>query len=234
MKLGEGYAGRAVLERRTIHISNLKHTSGTFAKSLILESEEFEEYFGTPLVVKGVVKGVLEIYHRAPLTPDKDWLDFMEVLAGQAAIAIDNTQLWKQAQRHARQLEQRVAERTEELNRTNIELEHANHAKSEFLATMSHELRTPLNSILGLSESLLEQRRDPLTEHQQQSLQIIESSGHHLLELINDVLDLSKIEAGKFDYYPQIVDVNNAVPFQPGIRQGTSHAKIHHTQLYRG
>jgi CheY-like chemotaxis protein len=68
---------------------------------------------------------------------------------------------------------------------------------------MSHELRTPLNSILGLSESLLEQRRGLLNERQQNSLQIIESSGHHLLALINDILDLSKIEAGKFDFYPE-------------------------------
>ena len=106
------------------------------------------------------------------------------------------------------ELEQRVANRTQELVQTNIELEHANRAKDEFLATMSHELRTPLNSILGLSESLLEQRRGMLNEHQQRSLQTIESSGHHLLELINDVLDLSKIEAGKFDFYPQTVDVD--------------------------
>jgi len=105
------------------------------------------------------------------------------------------------------QLEQRVTERTIELNQTNVELEHASRAKDEFLANMSHELRTPLNSILGLSESLLEQRRGSLTEHQQTSLQIIESSGHHLLGLINDILDLSKIEAGKLDFYPQSVSV---------------------------
>jgi PAS domain S-box-containing protein len=103
------------------------------------------------------------------------------------------------------ELEQRVVERTMELNRINAELERANRAKDEFLATMSHELRTPLNSILGLSESLLEQRRGSLNEHQQNSLHLIESSGHHLLELINDILDLSKIEAGKFDFYPELV-----------------------------
>jgi signal transduction histidine kinase/ActR/RegA family two-component response regulator len=104
-------------------------------------------------------------------------------------------------------LEQHVSERTEQLNQTNAELEHANRTKDEFLANMSHELRTPLNSILGLSESLLEQRRGPLNEHQSKSLQMIESSGSHLLELINDILDLSKIEAGKLDYYPQSLSV---------------------------
>ena len=107
------------------------------------------------------------------------------------------------------QLEQRVVERTAELHRANVELEHANRAKDEFLATMSHELRTPLNSILGLSEMLLEERRGSINDHQQKSLQMIESSGQHLLELINDILDLSKIEAGKLDYHPQPVSVDD-------------------------
>jgi PAS domain S-box-containing protein len=109
---------------------------------------------------------------------------------------------------YASELEQRVKERTSQLNQTNIELERANRTKDEFLANMSHELRTPLNSILGLSESLLDQRRDALTGNQERSLQIIEASGRHLLELISDILDLSKIEAGKFDYYPQSINVD--------------------------
>jgi PAS domain S-box-containing protein len=107
------------------------------------------------------------------------------------------------------ELEKRVAERTMELHRSNAELEHASRAKDEFLANMSHELRTPLNSILGLSETLLEQRRGTLDEYQQRSLRIIEASGAHLLELINDILDLSKIEAGKFDCYPETVRVED-------------------------
>jgi PAS domain S-box-containing protein len=109
------------------------------------------------------------------------------------------------------ELENRVAERTLELNHTNAELEHASRAKDEFLANMSHELRTPLNSILGLSESLLEQRRGALNEHQQRSLQVIEASGVHLLGLINDILDVSKIEAGKFDFYPETILVDDLV-----------------------
>jgi signal transduction histidine kinase/CheY-like chemotaxis protein len=134
--------------------------------------------------------------------------DFFSTLAGQAAIAIDSAQLFENLQRSNIELERRVADRTAELNRTNTELEHANRAKDEFLANMSHELRTPLNSILGMSESLLEQRRGPLNEFQQNSLRVVVSSGRHLLELINDILDLSKIEAGMLDYYPQLISVD--------------------------
>jgi PAS domain S-box-containing protein len=209
LKLGEGYAGRAVLERKTTHISDLMETGGKRANSLFLEGESFVDYYGAPLIVKGEVKGVLEIYHRSLLNPDPEWLEFLEILAGQAAIAIDNAQLFNGLQRANADLERRVAERTTELNRINAELEHANRAKDEFLATMSHELRTPLNSILGLSESLLEQRRGSLNDNQEKSLHIIESSGRHLLELINDILDLSKIEAGKIDFHPQSIGVDD-------------------------
>ena len=104
-------------------------------------------------------------------------------------------------------LEQRVVKRTADLNRVNMELERASHAKDEFLANMSHELRTPLNSILGLSELLLEQIRGPLNEYQQKTLRVVESSGQHLLALINDILDLSKIEAGKLQLHPETVEV---------------------------
>lgn len=207
LKLGEGHASRVVLERQTIHLSDLKGIRGESADTLEWSDENFVEYYGIPLIAKGEVKGVLEIFHRTPLEPDQDWLGFMEVLAGQTAIAIDNALLFESLQRSKAELEQRVAERTAQLNQSNAELERANHAKDAFLANMSHELRTPLNSILGLSESLLEQTRDSLSERQQRSLQVVESSGRHLLELINDILDLSKIEAGKLDYYPETLGV---------------------------
>ena len=96
--------------------------------------------------------------------------------------------------------EQRVMERT-------LELSHANRAKDEFLANMSYELRTPLNAILGLSESLLEQRRGSLNERQFQSIELIASSGKHLLNLINDILEVSKIEAGKLQLHTDVVSV---------------------------
>jgi PAS domain S-box-containing protein len=207
--VGQGTAGRAVLEHRQIYLEDLSQLQSNFTRRDILQSDAFISYMVTPLITKGEVKGVLEIYHRSVLPTDSEWLDFLETLAGQAAIAIENAQLFESLHRSNIELEQRVLERTTELNKTNAELERANRAKDEFLANMSHELRTPLNSILGLSESLLEQRRGPLNEAQQNSLHIIESSGHHLLALINDILDLSKIEAGMFNLHLEPVPVDD-------------------------
>ncbi len=86
-----------------------------------------------------------------------------------------------------------------ELNIANKELKKASRMKDEFLANMSHELRTPLNAILGMSETLLEETYGTLNSNQEKSVKTIEESGKHLLSLINDILDLSKIEAGKFE-----------------------------------
>jgi signal transduction histidine kinase/DNA-binding response OmpR family regulator len=104
-------------------------------------------------------------------------------------------------------LAQRVAERTAELSAANAELARTARAKDEFLASMSHELRTPLNAILGLTEALQEQTRGPLNERQLNSLKTIEESGRHLLALINDILDLSKIEADKLELQLDLVTV---------------------------
>jgi signal transduction histidine kinase/CheY-like chemotaxis protein len=102
---------------------------------------------------------------------------------------------------HAR-LEQRVQERTADLNVANAALQKAARLKDEFLASMSHELRTPLTGILGLSESLLLNTYGGLNDEQQNALRMVDKSGRHLLDLINEVLDLSKIEAGKLELQP--------------------------------
>jgi PAS domain S-box-containing protein len=206
LKSGEGLAGRAALERRPVRANLIQDGD---ARTRLLVDEGFVGYYAVPLIAKEELKGVLEIFHRDELQADSQWLEFLEALTGQAAIAIDNAQLFENLQRSKIDLERRVAERTAELHRMNLELEDANRAKNEFLANMSHELRTPLNSIIGLSESLLEQGHDSLSEKQQRSLQVVASSGQHLLELITDILDLSKIEAGKFEFQPQLVPVDD-------------------------
>lgn len=94
-------------------------------------------------------------------------------------------------------LAERVRERTEELRVTNAELARSAHAKDEFLAAMSHELRTPLTSILGNSEILIDQLQGPLNDRQIKTLKTVAESANHLLSLINDILDVAKVEAGK-------------------------------------
>lgn len=119
-----------------------------------------------------------------------DEIRLAERIADQAAIAFYNAQSYER-------LEQLVQVRTQELEAEKLISEAANHAKSEFLATMSHELRTPLTGILGFSNLLIKEIFGPLNEKQQQYVSGITSCGEHLLELINELLDLSKIEAGK-------------------------------------
>jgi signal transduction histidine kinase/CheY-like chemotaxis protein len=124
----------------------------------------------------------------------------LTTLANQAANAFENARLYEETNRYAQELEQRVEERTSDLSRVNADLARALRVKDEFLASMSHELRTPLTGILGLSEVLQLKIYGDLNEKQRTTLKNIEESGRHLLELINDILDLSKIEAGKLDF----------------------------------
>jgi diguanylate cyclase (GGDEF)-like protein/PAS domain S-box-containing protein len=108
-------------------------------------------------------------------------------------------------------LEKKVIERTEELEKINRELEHTNQLKGRFIANMSHELRTPLNTILGFSDVLLEKTFGDLTENQDRYIRNIYSSGKHLLELINNILDIAKIEAGKYEMIYETFQVDDMI-----------------------
>jgi signal transduction histidine kinase len=108
-------------------------------------------------------------------------------------------------------LEQRVAARTEELHAAMVRAEAADRLKSAFLATMSHELRTPLNSIIGFTGILLQGLAGPLSPEQHKQLSMVRGSARHLLELINDVLDISKIEAGQLEVRPTPFSLTEAI-----------------------
>ena len=129
--------------------------------------------------------------------------ELLETLAGQSAVAIHNARVFRQLEDKSRQLE--VASRH----------------KSEFLASMSHELRTPLNAVIGFSDVLLERMFGELNERQDEYLRDISDSGRHLLELINEILDLSKVEAGRMELDPA------QVPLLPVLEHGLAMVREH-------
>ncbi len=104
LPMDQGLAGQAIRQGQIVHIANLSAVDGSILRPALLETEGFVAYFAVPLIAKGQVEGVLELFHRAPLEPDEEWLAFFEALAGQAAIAIDNASLFEVLQRSNQEL----------------------------------------------------------------------------------------------------------------------------------
>ncbi len=159
-----------------------------------MTEEGIQAFAGFPLVVSDQLLGVLAVYHRRPL--DRNTIELLTLFAQHAATAIQEAHLFHLA-----------TEQTARLTALNVELQRANQHKAEFLANMSHELRTPLNSILGFSQLMLEGDGGVLTRDQRQDVDIIAQNGQHLLALINDLLDISKLEAGKAQLHRGEVEV---------------------------
>ena len=180
------------------------------------DTDTTRSWLGVPLIVKGIVIGLLNLSKNQPDFYSSQDARFAQAFARQASIAVENAQLYSRATREiderrqaeaALQIErahlaERVKERTAELSAANAQLARAMRARDEFLASMSHELRTPLNAILGMTEVLQTRAYGSLTEKQIDMLRTIIRSGYHLLDLINDVLDIAKIEAGQLSLQP--------------------------------
>ena len=176
--------GRAVVERRMIHIADLLAEQSEHEYPL---SYELAKRLGhrtvivSPLLREGQPFGAILLRRQQVRPFSEREIALLRTFGDQAAIAIQNMRLFR------------------EIQEKGLQLEIANQHKSEFLANMSHELRTPLNAIIGFSEVLLERLFGGLNDKQDDYLKDIHSSGKHLLSLINDILDLSKIEAGRMD-----------------------------------
>lgn len=148
-------------------------------------------FAGIPLIgLEGKCIGVFTIASEKNIPHQS--IRLLQIFSNQSAIAIENARLIKN-------LEEKVRERTSELERAKLLAESANRAKSGFLANMSHELRTPLTSIIGFSEVIYDELFGPLNEKQKEYMNLILTSANHLLNLINDILDLSKVEAGRME-----------------------------------
>ena len=184
--------GLAMRRRQVLHFGGLQEDAPEDLQALARRLGD-SAMLVAPMLWEGRGVGAINLY-RQPAAPfsDKE-VGLLKTFADQAAIAVQNARLFSELQDKTRQLEA------------------ANQHKSEFLANMSHELRTPLNAIIGFSEVLIERMFGELNDKQDDYLRDIHSSGKHLLSLINDILDLSKIEAGRMELDVERFDVPAAL-----------------------
>jgi signal transduction histidine kinase/CheY-like chemotaxis protein len=173
--------GRVGIERRAVQILDVL-ADPDYEMHRARELGGFRTMLGVPMLAGDRVIGVILFWREQVAEFDERTLDLITTFAAQGAIAIQNVQLFR-------------------------ELEVAGRHKSEFLASMSHELRTPLNAVIGFSDVLLERMFGELNERQEEYVRDIRDSGRHLLELINEILDLSKVEAGRMELEPAAVSL---------------------------
>jgi signal transduction histidine kinase len=194
LRKGEGLMGRAAEMREPVQIPDITQP-GAYESSVrdTLIRFGYRALLSVPLLREDQIIGSLSFTRKAPGEFSPEIVDVLKTFATQSALAIQNARLFREIEAKSRQLEV------------------ASQHKSEFLANMSHELRTPLNAIIGFSEVLAERMFGEVNAKQAEYLQDILESGRHLLSLINDILDLSKIEAGRMELEPADFDLPSAI-----------------------
>jgi signal transduction histidine kinase len=194
LRRGEGLMGRAAEMREPIQVPDITQP-GAYQSSVrdTLIRFGYRALLAVPLLREDQIIGSLSFNRKAPGEFLPEVVDVLRTFATQSALAIQNARLFRE-----------IADKS-------TQLEAASRHKSEFLANMSHELRTPLNAIIGFSEVLTERMFGELNEKQDEYLKDIHASGQHLLSLINDILDLSKIEAGRMELDRSAFDLPSAI-----------------------
>jgi signal transduction histidine kinase len=181
-RLGDGVVGHAALSREPIQIADISE-SHAYAPRMrtLLALYGFRASLAVPLLREDRIIGALVVRRKSTGEFRPEVIELLKTFATQSVLAIENARLFREIEDKSRQIEA------------------ANRHKSEFLANMSHELRTPLNAIIGFSEVLLDPTLEVSEDEQSQFLTDVLGSGKHLLGLINEVLDLAKVEAGKME-----------------------------------
>jgi signal transduction histidine kinase len=177
--LGGGTA-RAVLSRSIAYIPDIREDP-EYRLETLAQAADYLSVLAVPMLLDGKPIGVVVVTGAGAGAFSQSQIELLQVFADQAVIAVENVRLFK------------------ELESANRELGAASRHKSEFLANMSHELRTPLNAVIGFPEVLIQRMFGALNDKQDEYLKDIYTSGQHLLSLINDILDLSKVEAGRME-----------------------------------
>jgi signal transduction histidine kinase len=194
-RLGEGATGRAVTTQAPVQVIDLldeREIGGTRIRP-IMARLGYRSLLVVPLLVEEQIMGSLSVWRRQSGNFQPEVVNLLQTFATQSVLAIQNARLFREIEDKSRQIEA------------------ANRHKSEFLANMSHELRTPLNAIIGFSEVLGERMFGELNEKQAEYTDDILSSGRHLLSLINEILDLSKVEAGRMELEVATFDLPLAI-----------------------
>src|SRR6266536_2263898 len=183
IRLGEGATGRATTSRTPVQVIDLlneREISGSRVRP-IMARLGYRSLLAVPLLREERIVGALTVWRKEAGSFSSEVVNLLQTFATQSALAIQNARLFREIEDKSRQIEA------------------ANRHKSEFLANMSHELRTPLNAIIGFSEVLGERLFGELNDKQAEYTEDILSSGRHLLSLINELLDLPKVEAGRME-----------------------------------
>jgi signal transduction histidine kinase/CheY-like chemotaxis protein len=185
---GHSTAAQAAMQRAPVQVADLKEANPTALQEVMLRAG-YRALLVMPLLSRDKLMGALVVRRKAPGDFPQHSVDLLQTFAAQSVLAIQNANLFTGVEEKSRQLEM------------------ASQHKSQFVASMSHELRTPLNAIIGLTEMMVSNAARFGTEKAAEPLRRVHGAGTHLLGLINQVLDLSKIEAGKLELSPETVNL---------------------------
>jgi signal transduction histidine kinase len=193
IRKGDGATGRTAVTLEPVQVADIEDKSYQGSRKDNLRRTGYRAVLAVPLLREDQLLGALQVFRKTPGPFAPEVVDLLKTFATQSAMAIQNARLFREIAEKGKQLEE------------------ASQHKSRFLASMSHELRTPLNAILGFNEMILDEIYGPVTPDVRSPLEEMQASGKHLLRLINNVLDLAKIEAGRMELSLQDYSVHDTV-----------------------